>query len=244
MITFNNNKIPAFVRVQKVHVQTLPSIGVNLKSIVGSSGCLAGHTTLGEKKIICDVIVVMPTGYTLQKCSRELAVWLRGDNFKLSPLIISDDKEVRYWAKVNASVDLTDLLVAGQGTIEFVVPSGDCEAVEDVNVSGSNSITVNNTGTKEVYPVINLRIGKAVTEGTVLLQNTTTGDSLSLFGTFKAGDTFTIDCNKNLVKKGDTLAMNMLSLTSKFFNLQLGKNVISCGNSGTEIAVTYRNKYL
>ncbi len=244
MITFNNIKIPSFVKVQKIDVQTLPTIETNLKSIVGSSGRLAGRTTLGEKTISCDVIIVIPADYTLQKCSRELAVWLRGDNFKLSPLIISDDKDIRYWAKVSNSAEISDLLVAGQGTIEFVVPSGDSEAVRESTVTATDRIRVSNNGTKTVYPVMKLVVGTAVTNNNILVQNTTTGESLSLYGNVQTGDTITIDCNKNLVKKNNEVAMNMLSLTSEFFGLQLGANEITCNNAGTKISVTYHEKYL
>lgn len=244
MLTFNGVKVPSFVRVQKINVQTLPAIETNLKSIVGSSGRLSGRTTLGEKIITCDVVVVIPSNNTLQGCARELAVWLRGDDFKTSPLIISDDTKVRYMAKVNNSVELADLFVAGQGTIEFVVPSGDSEAVTENKASGTSSVTVNNTGTKIIYPVITLTVGTKVSNGTINLRNTTTGDSLSLMGSFPVGTVLTVDCNKHLVKKDGQLDISMLSLTSKFFGLKEGNNVLTCDNTGTTIVVTYRVKYL
>lgn len=244
MLIFNGNKIPSFVRVQTVNVQTLPTIETNLKSIVGSSGRLAGQTTLGEKVITCGVIIVVPSNNTLQSCARELAVWLRGNNFKLSPLIITDDSDIQYMAKVNGSLDLTDLLVAGQGTIEFVVPSGDSESVNDTTNSGTNTVTVNNDGTKITYPTIKLTVGKAVTSGTITIRNTTTGDSMAMVGTFAVGDVLTIDCNKQLVKKGDVLVISMISITSKFFGLHEGENIISCDNTGTTIEVTHRSKFL
>ena len=244
MLNFNGKKLPEFIKVQAVNVQTLPAVNTNLKQIVGSSGRLAGRSDLGEKSITCDVIIVIPSGYTLQKCARELAVWLRGNDFNLSPLIITDDPEVRYMAKVNSSVDLSDLLFAGQGSIEFVVPSGDSESITETTVNGTNSVTVNNTGTKCVYPVITATIGTNVTNGSINIRNNTTGDCVTLNGTFMAGDVFTIDCVKNLVKKGDTVDISMLNLESKFFNLKEGDNVIQCDNNSTKLVVKYRAKYL
>lgn len=244
MLNFNGRDLPEFIKVQTVNIQTLPVVNMNLKQIVGSSGRLAGRSDLGEKTITCEIMVVIPNGYSLQKCARELAVWLRGDDFNLSPLIIKDDPDVRYMAKIGASVDLTDLFVAGQGTIEFIIPSGDAEAVTTSSASGTNSVTVNNTGTKRVFPVIKATIGTAAHGGTVNIRNNTTGDRLTLNGNFKAGDVFTIDCLKNLVKKGDNVDISMLNLESKFFDLREGKNVIQCDNNNTTLEVTYRVKYL
>lgn len=244
MLIFNGKKVPSFVRVQSVNVQTLPTIETNLKSIVGSSGRLAGRTTLGEKVITCSVVIVIPSGNSLQSCARELAVWLRGNDFKLSPLIITDDADVQYMAKINNSVDLSDLLVAGQGTLEFVVPSGDSESVNETTNSGTDTVTVTNSGTKITYPSFKITVGKAVTDGVITLRNTSTGDSLSLLGTFAVGDVLTVDCSKQLVKKADVVAISMISLSSKFFELREGENVISCDNKGATIEVTHRIKFL
>ena len=103
MITFNGVDIPPFVKVSAINIQTLPALETNLKTIIGSSGRLCGRTDLGEKSISCDIKVIVPQGSSLQKCGRELAVWLRGDDFRLSPLIINDDPDVLYLAKVSNS---------------------------------------------------------------------------------------------------------------------------------------------
>lgn len=244
MITFNEKKVPEFVKVQAVNIQVLPTVETNLKSIAGSSGRLAGRSSFGEKLISCDVVIVVPKDYTLQKCARELAVWLRGDDFRVSPLVINDDAEVRYMAKVNNSTELSDLLVAGQGTIEFVVPSGDSESVNTTTASGTGSVTVNNQGTKVTYPVIKVTLGTAVTNGAVNVTNNTTGNKVTLNGTFRAGEVLTVDCDKHLVKRGDSLDISMLNIESHFFGLKEGNNVIQCNNNGTAITVTYRKKFL
>lgn len=244
MLTFNGKKAPEFVKVQAVNIQVLPTVETNLKSIAGSSGRLAGRSSFGEKLISCDIIIVIPENYTLQKCARELAVWLRGDDFKVSPLIITDDTEVRYMAKVNNSAELSDLLVAGQGTIEFVVPSGDSERVNTTTVSGTGSVTANNQGTKVTYPVIEVTLGTAVNGGAVNITNNTTGSKVTLNGTFEVGEVLTVDCNKHLVKRGDSLDISMLNIESQFFGLKEGNNVIQCNNNGTTITVTYREKFL
>lgn len=244
MLNFNGVKVPEFLKVQAIHIQTLPAIETNLKKIVGSSGRIAGRSDLGEKVIKCDVIVVIPEGYSLQKCGRELAVWIRGNDFKLSPLIIEDDPEIQYLAKISNSVDLSDLLFVGSGSIEFVVPSGDSELIRPVTTSGTKSVTVNNQGTKATFPVIEATIGTNVTAGSIVLQNITSGKKAVFSGTFKAGQILTFDCNKHLVKLDNRLDISMLSIESEFFELLEGSNVIQMNNEKTKIVVTHKVKYL
>lgn len=244
MINFNGIDVPDFVKVCNINIQTLPTVETNLKSIVGSSGRLCGQTDLGEKIISCDIKVIIPEGSSLQKCGRELAVWLRGNNFKLSPLIINDDPEVKYMAKVSNNAELSDALYLGEGSITFVVPSGDSESVEKKQFSGTGRISVNNTGSKEVYPTIKLTVGTAIDSGTILIQNTTTGDSISLFGTFKSGDVILLDCDKHLVKKNNKIDFSILNLQSEFFHLEIGQNILNCTNEATGFVVTFNDKYI
>lgn len=236
--------MPDFMKVKSVMVQTLPSIENNLKQIVGSSGRISGRTSLGEKVIDCEIVVVIPEGKTLQACGRELAIWLRGDNFKLSPLIIEDDPSVRYMAKVNNSADLTDMIFVGSGTIQFIVPSGDSESITEKSASGGTSVDVQNNGSKAVFPIIKATIGTTVTNGSLMIQNYTTGEKVVLNGTFKSGQTITVDCQKNLVKIGDKLDLKVINLESKFFEITEGVNTIKSQNEGTKLSITFREKFL
>lgn len=244
MLNFNGRNIPDFVKVKSVKVQTLPVVTNNLKQIVGASGKLCGRTSLGEKLVECEIVIVIPEGETLQSCGRVLSVWLRGDGFKLSPLIIEDDPTVRYMAKVNNSAELSDLLFVGSGTIQFIVPSGDSEAVVEKAASGVKRLEVNNEGTKTTFPIITAVVGTAVTNGTILFQNVTTGDKVVLNGTFRSGQSITVDCQKNLVKVDDKINLKVINLESHFFDLAEGINVLQCQNEGTSLSVTFRERYL
>lgn len=243
MLNFNGADVPNFVKVKRVNISALPSVSTNLKANAGGYGVLSGESTFGEKVISADVSIVIPSGYSLQKCARELAVWLQGDNFKLSPLIISDDAEVHYMAKISNSVAINDLIFAGEGTIEFVVPSG--VAVGSVkSYTGTTKSTFTYGGTAKAYPQIELTLNSQISNGVVNITNVKTGEKISLAGTFQAGNKIKIDCSKHLVKVNDKLQLNMLSLDSQFFGTVVGANEISCSISGSSLKIIFQERFL
>lgn len=242
MLNFNGVDIPNFVRVKAVNISALPSINTNLKGSMAGFGVLSGKTSFEEKTITASIIIVIPEGYTLQKCARELAVWLKGNNFELSPLILKEDADVRYMAKASSSVALSDLLVAGEGEIEFVIPSGCGESISEKSVSGTTKASVNYTGSIRAFPVIEVTVGG--TASTVTITHVQKGNSIFLNGSFKSGDKILIDCGKHLVKVNGKVHMDMIGITSKFIELDSGINEISCSVATSNIKVTYREKYL
>lgn len=243
MLNFNGKSLPKFMKVKRVNISALPSVSTNLKANAGGYGVLSGESTFGEKVISADVSIVIPSGYSLQKCARELAVWLQGDNFKLSPLIISDDAEVHYMAKISNSVAINDLIFAGEGTIEFVVPSG--VAVGSVkSYTGTTKSTFTYGGTAKAYPQIELTLNSQISNGVVNITNVKTGEKISLAGTFQAGNKIKIDCSKHLVKVNDKLQLNMLSLDSQFFGTVVGANEISCSISGSSLKIIFQERFL
>lgn len=244
MLNFNGIDIPNFVKVKAVNITALPSVSTNLKANIGGYGVLSGNSTFGEKVISADISIVIPSGYTLQKCARELAVWLRGNDFKLSPLKIKDDSNIHYMAKVSNSVSLNDLLYVGEGTIDFVVPSGVSVSNNIKTYTGTTRAVFNYAGTVKAFPQIEITIKNAISNGTVNVTNVKTGEKISLTGTFEAGNKIHIDCSKHLVKVNDEIHLNMLSLDSKFFGTVEGGNEISCSSTGASLKVIFQEKFL
>lgn len=244
MLIFNHQSMPTFLKVQAINIQTLPNVTTNLRAIVGSSGRLASKSSLGEKLITCDVVVVIPNGKTLQSCARELAGWLQGDGFKPSPLVITDDPDIQYKALVNNALELSDLLFVGTGSIEFVIPSGDSETTKELTKTGGKELTIQNNGTKATYPRIEVSVGTTVTNSALVIQNATTGEKIVLNGSFNAGDVVLVDCDRHLVKRGAESLLKMTDLQSQFFKLKVGSNTLQVLNEGATLSVTYREKFL
>lgn len=243
MLKFNNKNLPDFVKVRKITVQTLPAISTNLKSVAGGFGCVSGQSTFGEKKIVAEVSVVIPEGETLQSCARVLAGWLKGDNFKLSPLIILDDASIKYMAKASSDASLSDLIYVGEGSLEFVIPSGLAESVASKSATGTKSVSFSNAGTHTALPEIQVTLSEAVNDGTVLITHVQTGDRIILNGTFKANDVITINNSKHLVKVNSKVSMNMIGLNTKFFEIGEGEHTITC-SVNSSLKVIFQERWL
>lgn len=243
MLKFNNKKLPDFVRVRKITVQTLPTVSTNLKSVAGGFGCVSGQSTFGEKKIVADISVVIPEGESLQSCARILAGWLKGDNFKVSPLVILDDESVQYMAKVNTDVSLSDLIFVGEGSLEFVVPSGLAESVKTKTATGTKTVSITNNGTHTILPEIQVTLSEAVNSGTVLITHVQSGDRIILNGTFKAGDIVTINNSKHLVKINNNVSMNMIGLNTKFFEISEGEHTIT-SSVNSNLKVIFQERWI
>lgn len=242
MLKFNNISMPSFVKVRAISITALPSININLKGNSVGYGTLAGKTSFGEKYIKADVTLMIPHDYTLQKCARELGMWLKGNNFELSPLILQDDPEIRYMAKISNSVDISDLIYIGQGTLEFVVPSGCGESVNEKTVTGVTKATLNYSGSQRSFPKIEITLSKAATNFSV--NHVQTGNAVFLNGSFGAGDKIIIDCSKQLVKVNNELHMEIVGLTSKFMLFEYGVNEISCSVTDSNLKVICRERFL
>lgn len=242
MLKFNGVSIPSFIKIRAVYVSALPTINTNLKGNTAGFGSLCGKTAFGETYLKADISIILPKGYSLQKCARELAVWLKGNNFELSPLIVEDDAGIRYMAKASSSVDISDLVVAGEGTLEFVIPSGCGESVSEKTATGTPKASINYQGSQRTFPVIEVTVGG--TASIVTINHVQKGHAIYLNGSFKSGDKIHIDCSKHLVKVNNVLHMEMIGLTSKFIELHSGANEISCSVSGSAVKVTYRERYL
>lgn len=240
-ISFNSINIPSFVKVRAVDFSVLPEVRNTFKNISGGNGLVDSGTTLGSKIITVSIIIVPTATSSLTEMSRELAYWLRGDNFKLSDLVISDEATMTYRAKINNQVDVSDLLYAGDGSLEFIVPSGTAKSSNVTPViidTASKTITINYNGTAPSFPKLTWKPDFAsdsslvfnltcVETGQVLSVNTgdftTTPETIYLF-----------DNEKMVVKRNGLIDMKLINFTSDWIKFaSRGTYIITYNASGT-----------
>lgn len=246
-INFNGMDIPDFVRVKAVNTTALPEISNNYKNVAGGFGVISTGTAVGGKTIEIEFVIVLPKGLNLLQAERELAYWLMGNDFKLSPLVISDECELEYQAQVNGNVNVSDLLVAGEGTIEFFVPRGVAThrftkhgAVDNTN----KEVVVDYYGTADSFPVFEFTPSREYVKESFRLTHKEKGESLILTGNFKAGEKITIDCNKKLVKIGNDLQLNMLDLQSRWLKISSRRINTFTFNFDGEMVMDYKENWL
>jgi predicted phage tail component-like protein len=236
-ITFNGADIPSFIGVRTVDYSVLPKISHEFKSIAGGRGLLEAGTSVGEKIIKMKIVVLPDTGKSLTEMTREFGFWLLGTDTKTHSLVISDDATMTYQAKINNSVDITDLIYAGEGELEWIVPSGVGKSSTTVPVTVNNStktMVITYNGSAPTQPVITWTPATTLTGVTQVFTNTGTGKSFSITGTFTAGVAITVDFAKKVVKRGSTVDMLIVNYSSDWLTLpSRGTYTITGTQAGT-----------
>ncbi|GAB6153740.1 hypothetical protein JCM17380_24900 [Desulfosporosinus burensis] len=202
-VTFNGLDIPNYVKVRAVDISALASVSTNIIPKTGGIGGIHTGTTLGAKRIKLKVIIVPENSGELASMVRALGEWLMGNQFKPSELWFSDDPNVYYDAIVNNSVDITDLLFAGEGEIEFIVPSGVARGAIHGNIAtvdyGLKTVTVYYNGTAPSSAYIYYHPNYSVVEAddwSMTVQET--GDRLKMKQFMSFGNNY-IDCEKRRI---------------------------------------------
>ncbi|MDZ5038617.1 hypothetical protein GNF66_16010, partial [Clostridium perfringens] len=118
--------MPSYVKVRAVHYSALPELENNFKQKTSGIGLIDTGTQILGKKIKVDFSIVRDNRSLLQ-LTQDFAKWLMGNNFNLSPLEITDGETYTFQAKVNNGVEISDAFMVGEGSIEFMVPTGDAQ---------------------------------------------------------------------------------------------------------------------
>lgn len=221
-ITFNGVNMPSFLSVRTVDTAVLPSISHAFRPIAGGRGLREIGTSVGGRLIKFNIAIIPVAGYTVLQMNRELAHWLRGNNFKLSTLVISDEPNMSYQAKVNDICDINDLLYVGEGTLEFIVPYGFAKSTATVPITIDNTariIAINYNGTASSYPILTWTPQILMSNWTLEFTNLESGDLFSLTGDFHSGETITIDFLNKVVKRAGVVEMKLINLSSDWLNI-------------------------
>lgn len=246
IVNFNSIDMPSFLKVKSVNTSILPEVKNNFQEIVGGVGLIDGGFSIGGKVISLDIILVVPEDKSLLEIQRELAWWLKGDNFKLSPLVISDECQLEYMAKVDSSVDISDLTYIGEGTINFIVPSGMAinRNIQYGAIEGNKKIVVDYIGTAEAFPTFKFTPSQDYSNTTLRISDINRGINCLVTGNFEADKTITINCDKKFVKINDSLNLNMINLESEWLSIESRRlNVFSYNLEG-EMEMSYFERWL
>lgn len=239
-INFNGVDQPKFLKVRAVSFTASPTIINTYKDIPGSNGKVCTGTTLGEKVFSVSVFFEKEANKSLTETARELANWLKGDNHKPSKLVFSDDKNVQYLAQVSSAPSIEDLDVLGETVIEFIVPNGkSIGATKTVTGNQGVNISIPYNGTTTSFPVIEFTSANNTAIVELRISESVTGKTLKIKGSFKQGEKITIDCNKKIIKRGNTVDLDLLEFTSDWLLFNSKRNYTIQGNINGSYKVTY-----
>lgn len=225
-IKFNGKTIPDYIRVRAVKYTALPELQNSFTSKTSGVGMVDNGTRILGKKVVVEFTIIKDHRSMLQ-LTQDFAGWLMGNNFNLSPLEITEGETVTYQAKVNNGVEITDALAVGEGTIEFMVPTGVAQGSDTpVSVEG-NKISVFYTGTAITYPTVTLDVN--ANTSVIKIADATSGRQVTVYGDFRAGDTVQIDCQQKRVRINGYINMKGVSLDSNWISFPTaGSYTINC----------------
>lgn len=133
----------------------------NLISVMGMSGAHLSHSKRQIRQIDVPIFIKADSFSDLQKVKEDLAEWLIHDDPK--ELIFKDEPDRVYYAVVDGSLDLDELVRWGQGVITFICPDPYKYGQERTLTFPADAVVIENDGTAEADPIFELTTKKKTT---------------------------------------------------------------------------------
>jgi len=162
----NNVEIPSFVKVGKIKNPPHPPISLVTTDIPGRAGSYYFGQNLGERTITVPLTIAADSMADFPAKKRALMSWLFYDEPK--QLVLPDEPDKYYMAKVSGETDIDKLLHVGFGTITFVCPDpiayGVAEKTANFIPGDTNPLQVVNNGDLDAYPQLHFEFTGNTTE--------------------------------------------------------------------------------
>jgi predicted phage tail component-like protein len=231
--TFNGATSQGVFHINAIRRQMIAPIESDVKAIRGKGGGIAQKSYLGVRQVEIDVTLMRLDNADLRTFIETIVVpWLYTDIEK--NLIISDEPNRIYKAKLIGETDIEDMLGMGEVTLTFLCADPlKYRTIEQSILFTSPTIGATtvfaNSGTAPTYPKIRVVPTGALTY--VKFTNQTTGKHIllhNLGGVLDAWKVVMVDCALNRVydETGGTRRDNILDLSSDYFPLVKGNNTI------------------
>lgn len=238
-ITFNSIHSSTFGLGAKVKRPLLPGNSDNYISPPGRAGSILFPGKPQDRFIPVD-FGFMPASKALFRGKVwEISAWLYTEERKI--LTVDDEPGKYYVGKVEDQVDLEQAFLLGKFSLTFR-----CEpfayGTEVTSNFVSDSVTVNNAGTRPTPAIIETTFTDTATEFKVTLGT----KYVRVVHVFKLNDTLKIDSGTGAILINGTRAMDKLDWqNSRFFELATGNNTLSITPSGICTAtVKYTPRWL
>jgi predicted phage tail component-like protein len=139
------------------------SIQRNIVTIPGRVGGYLFNTKIDPKLLEVPVLIMADSFSDLQKLKEDLAMWLVTDTPQ--ELIFDDEPDRIYYAVVDGSLDLDELVRWGQGVIRFICPDPYKYGAEHTYIipNGQDIFDIDNPGTADAEPKFKITLNEDVT---------------------------------------------------------------------------------
>jgi predicted phage tail component-like protein len=133
----------------------------NILTFPGMAGGYQESTDILPRPVDVPILIKAGNLADLQKLKEDLASWLITD--QPVELIFDDEPDRVYYAVVDGSLDLEEIVNFGRGVITFICPDPFKYGAEDAESSTTDAVTIENAGSAETYPVVTCQINKDTT---------------------------------------------------------------------------------
>lgn len=239
-VTFNGKPMPSFLILVGREISVLPELDIKTLELPRTIGSSFLYTKRNSKKFKLDFILNPASTVSLDDCVDDFAGWLAGDNFKPSKLAFSEQYNRYYMAQVTGNTEVSDLIVYGTCSVEFVAVDPSKYHVVALSKVGASPLTVNYTGKLERPFSTEVTLTSAANKVELVSDRTTA--KLVLTGSFTTGTKLLFDTDKKIIKVNDNINMKVLTLDSQWFNLATGNNelTLKLNNSAVTTSLTVK----
>ena len=229
---YNGVQSPSFLKVTGVDQYLLPEIEHYTTSVVGSYGDVDGGVRFGKKVFKVNYIIQYDGKHNDTYYIDAMAVWLMGNDHKVSKLQLDDSGEY-YMARVSDATDFGDAILYGSGTITFTAANPRRYASKEttVTLAKTGATTVNYGGYVPALPIFTVVCPNGTKS--IRIENTATGDFILVSGNLTG--TITIDNNRKFVALGNEKRMDLLDISSDWLTLLKGSQKLTVAVTGTAV---------
>lgn len=161
-LSFSFNGIKKeYVICERGKVRQVYNIKRNLLYIPGRIGAYLDGTDVDIKVIEQPIFFEGTDKMNLRKLEEDLAAWLITD--QPAELIFSDEPDRIYYAVVDGSLNLEEIVNFNRGTITFICPEPYKQTTEFVEHFRNDSLSVWNTGSADAKPTFELEVLEPIT---------------------------------------------------------------------------------
>ncbi len=159
-ITYGGNDLTKYFKVLDVKRQLLPERMNYTKEIPSINGEYYSGYKYGTRAIEVDFAIIGDSKEDYFTKSRQLAAMV--DVTVPTKLELGDEPDKYYYAVVDGSIDLDQIINYGSGTISFICHDPIAYSKEEKIFSASedNVLTIDNKGTAFTNPLINVSFGQ------------------------------------------------------------------------------------
>lgn len=238
MITVNGIYLGDYLKVSQIRGRGfLPSQENIIVKVPGKNGGYFLRTTESPRILENDVSILEDDATALRGLVRTLGSILFTEG--IVSIVYDDEPDITYYGKIGGSTDLAETVFSGKGTISFECPSSRSTGLEKTFNIDTSPKTIVNSGASETYPVINVVFTGAVTN----FEISDGFETIKLIRSFALNDTVEIDFNTRKITYNGSISMTLLDLSSRWFNLKPGDNIITIAPFAT-VSITFNERWL